>query len=219
MGNPIIRRAKESDSAFLAWAMLESMLPGPGRGIFDLALQDTGTRPLEFHEALLRSGVNNWGQLDSFLIVEGEAALPVAAMGAFDGGMADLRPLTAEGFKTVSDYLGWSNETGRAFWRKYVSFFGLFGSAPQLFQPADYVIEYVAVAPDHRRKGYYTQLLDAHVSYARELGHSTLGGTAVYGNDAVYKAYERYGFREHSRFGPEYYRNTYPGMARMVFDL
>jgi GNAT superfamily N-acetyltransferase len=219
MSNTKIRHASESDVSFLAWAMLESMRPGPGVGLFEAALDGTGTDSLSFHEAMLLAHANNWGQIENFLIIETEDGEAVGAMAAFRGDISDLRPLTGDGYKAVSDSLGWSQAVARLFWQKFVSFFGIFGNAAQLFQPAEYVIEYAAVCSKHRRKGLYTELLEAHVSRARTLGHSTLGGTAVYGNDAVWKAYERFGFREHSRFGPEYYRGAYPGMIRMVYDL
>ena len=214
-----IRPAKTADIPFLAWAMLESMRPGPGVGLFEGALDGTGTNSLEFHEALLRAGANNWGPLDSFLVIEADGGKLAGAMGAFLSDIPDLRPLTGEGFAAVSQGLGWSDEIKRQFWRRYVSFFGLFGTAPQLIQPYDYVIEYAAILPEFRRQGLYANLLNGHIERARQLGHSTLGGTAVFGNEAVQAAYQRLGFREHSRFGPEYYRGAYPGMIRMIYDL
>ncbi len=217
----ILRPAEPRDIRFLAEVMYESMLPGVGHGVFDAPLESVGLAPIDFHEALIRMGSNNWGQLDSFFVIEVEGAGPVAAMGAFFSDMPDLRPLTAEGFKNVSEHLGWDKVAARDFWRKYISFFGLFGNAPQLAQPAEYVMEYAAVHPEFRGRGLlkpfsYARLIAAHAGRARELGKKTLGGTAIFGNDAVTLALLKLGFREHSRFGSDFYGGAFPGLARYI---
>ncbi|RAK52387.1 hypothetical protein [Phenylobacterium deserti] len=217
--NPGVRRAHAADIPFLAWAMYESMLPGVGYGIFDAALEGSGTDPIAFHEALLEVGANNWGQLDSFFIIDAPDGTPGAAMAYFISSMSDRRPLTAQGFKAVSAHLGWSPEVAREFWRKYTSFFGLFGNAPQLEHPTDYVLEYAAVRPDLRRQGLYGRLIEAHARQARALGHTALGNTAILGNDKVLGAMAKWGFEEHARFGPEHYRGQFPGMIRVVKAL
>lgn len=214
-----VRRAAEPDIGFLAQVMYESMLPGVGRGIFDVALEPVGADPIRFHEALLRTGANNWGQLDSFLVIEGPEGRPGAAMGCFLSSIPDRRPLTSEGFKRVAEHLAWPEPARREFWRRYTRFFGVFGDAAQLAQPADYVLEFAWVRPDLQRRGLYGRLTEAHARQARALGCRTLGGTAVFGNDKVIGALHKAGFREHSRFGPEYYRGEFPGMIRLVRNL
>lgn len=214
-----IRKAEQGDSRFIAEVMHASMLPGAGRGLFDDALSHTGVDPIAFHEALLLTGRNNWGQLDSFLILETEDQPQAAAMGAFLSSMTDLRPLTGEGFQAVSEHFGWTKEVSREFWRAYLMFFGPFGTAPQLFQPGEYVHEYAAVRPELRGKGLHRRLLEAHADRARSMGCKTLGGTAILGNEAVMASYARFGFREHSRFGPEFYKGKFPGIIRYVYDL
>lgn len=214
-----VRQAISSDCRYIAEVMYESMLPGVGHGIFDAALEGTGVGPIAFHEALLVTRSNNWGQLDSFFILEADGEAQAAAMGAFFSNISDLRPITAEGFKSVSEHLGWSPGAARDFWRKYVSFFGLFGNAPQLAQPAQYVLEYVSVRPNFRGRGLHGLLVAAHANRAKSLQYKTLGHTAVFGNEAVLPALAKFGFREHSRFGPELYRGAFPGMIRFVYDI
>jgi len=216
---PATRGASPDDIPFLAQVMYDSMLPGVGHGIFDAALAPTGAGPIAFHEALLRTGSSNWGQLESFLIIDGPDGRPGAAMGYFLSSSPDRRPLTAEGLKTVSQHLRWSSAASRDFARRYTSFFGMFGNAPQLAQPAEYVLEYVAVRPDLRRQGLYGALVEAHAERARALGCRTIGTTAVLGNDKVLGAQRKAGFREVARFGPEHYRGEFPGMIRLVRDL
>ncbi|RST31993.1 hypothetical protein HMF7854_14950 [Sphingomonas ginkgonis] len=214
-----VRVARQEDVPFLAWVMYESMVPSTGKGIFDEALEGTGTTPLEFHQALLRSGSNNWSSLDSFLVLDDDEGRPAGAMGAFDGTIEDLRPLTAAGLERVAAELGWSSDVTRAFWRRYISFFGLFGKSPQLLHAASYVLEFSAIRSDLRGKGIYGRFLEGHRERARALGHDAMSASAVFGNEAVIRAITRFGFKEARRIGPEAYRNRFPGMIRYRYEI
>ncbi|WP_126718250.1 hypothetical protein [Sphingomonas ginkgonis] len=199
--------------------MHESMKPVTGKGVFDDALDCTGTAPLAFHAALLRCGASNWGRLEDFLLIEDEVGAPVAAMSAFSNMQDDLRPLTASGFEQVSAALDWPAEAARGFWLRYVRLFGFFGKAPQLVHAADYVLEYAAVRPDCRGQGHYSRLLAAHGQRARSLGHGAMSFSAVIGNDVVTRPLREFGFREAYKVGPEVYRFMYPGMIRYRCEL
>lgn len=215
-----IRRAQPSDIPFLADVMYQSMLPGFGKGIFDSQLDGTGVTPLEFHEALLREGANNWGQLEDFLVVDDAVGRPAGAMGSFLSNQSDQRPLRPDGFEAVSHSLGWSPEVAKAFWMKYVAMFGLFGKAPNLFQPADYVLEYAAIREDMRGGAdLYGKLVLAHAARAREQGHKVIGVTAVHGNAWILRNFKKLGFRAHTTMGPERFRGKYPGLTRFVLDI
>ena len=214
-----IRPAQPIDIPFLADVMYQSMLPGVGKGAFDSQLEGTGVTPLEFHEALLREGANNWGQVEDFLIVEDPAGRPAGAMGSFLSNNGDQRPLRPEGFEAVANHLGWSPEAKKTFWKKYVSVFGLFSKSPNLVQPAAYVLEYAAVRKDMRGAGLYGKLVKAHAVRARKKGHSVVGGTAIFGNASVLRCFKKLGFRLHTVMGPERFRGLYPGLNRFVLDI
>jgi GNAT superfamily N-acetyltransferase len=216
---PKTRMATSADSRFLAAMMYESMLPGVGHGVFDAALAGTGVDPVAFNEALLLAGASHWGQIEDFLVLETPNAPQAGAAAAYLSDRPDRRPLTGEGFEAVSERLGWSRDVSRGFWRTYVRAFGLFGDAPQLAQPVPYVIEYIAVPVEVRRRGYAQALLDAHVERARGLGHRQVAISAMYGNAPALAAYLRCGFREHARLGPERFGGAFPGMIRLVRDV
>ncbi len=69
---------RSSDCRFIAQIMYAAMAPGVGRGIFDEALALTGVAPVEFHEALLITKSSNWGQWDSFFILEADDGMQAA---------------------------------------------------------------------------------------------------------------------------------------------
>lgn len=219
MNNFPIRQAQPNDIPFLADVMYQSMLPGVGKGIFDSQLDGTGVTPLRFHETLLREGANNWSQVEDFLVVEDLAGRPAGAMGSFLSNTGDQRPLRPDGFERVSHALGWSPEVAKGFWRQYVAMFGLFGKAPNLFHPADYVLEYVAVREDMRGAGLYGKLVQAHAVRAREQGHTVVSSTGIFGNASVLRCFEKLGFRAHTTMGPERFRGLYPGLTRFVLDI
>jgi GNAT superfamily N-acetyltransferase len=214
-----IRRAKEDDSRDLAIFMYESMLPGAGQGIFDRPLRDMAISPVDFHEALLRSRANNWGQIDSFFVIELDDGSLGGGVGAFLSSMPDLRPITAEGFARVSKHLGWTREMDREFWRNYILFFGPFGTAVQLSHPGDYVLEYAAVREDLRGCGLYAHLLAAHAQHARDAGFKSMSTTGINGNTAILRALTRFGFESAAHFGPEHYRGMFPGLTRLIYHL
>ena len=213
----ITRPARAEDARFLAEIMHESVIPVVNRGPFDAALEGLDIDPVSFDEALILSGANHWGQLDSFIVLE-EDGEPVGAAAAYPSKQPDMRPITPEGLQKVTEYLGWTPEQSRGFWRKYVSFFGLFPELPHLAQPADYVLEYVAIRESHRGRGLFLKLVEAHAERARALGHKTLGISAVIGNDPAYRNYEKFA-KFHCRVGPEVYRNTFPGFDRFIMEL
>lgn len=213
-----IRPAVAEDRAFLAEIMHESTIPVAGRGLFDAALEGTGTDPLAFNEALLTTGSSSWGGIQDFVVLEedGERA---AAAAAYLSSNPDRRPLSAEGFEAVSSALGWSQDAAQAFWRSYVAGFGFFGNAAHLEQPAPYVLEYVAVKPDYKGRRLVNHLLAAHAERARAAGHPVMGVSAMYGNEPAIRAYLRFGFREVARVGPERFGGKFPGMIRYIIDL
>lgn len=213
-----VRPANSEDVPFLAEAMYISTVPVVNRGLFDAAIGELDIHPLAFNEALILSGANHWGQLDSFVVIE-EGEERLGACAAYLSSDPDRRPLTPAGLQLLTDYLGWSTDISRQFWRRYVSQFGFFGDLPQLYQPAPYVLEYTAIKAEHRGRGLLSPLLSAHVDRARLQGHEVIGVSAVIGNDAALKAYQKFGFKFHNRVGPEEYGNAYPGMDRLLLNI
>lgn len=213
-----VRPATDDDIRFLAQVMQDSTVPVVGHGLFDKALDDVEIAPLAFNEALIRSGANHWGQLGSFVVIE-EQGEPVGACAAYRSDDPDRRPLTPDGLKRVTEHLGWTQDQSRAFWRRYVSLFGLFGDLPQLFQPAPYVLEFTGIVPSQRGRGHLPALLAAHVERARAQGYRQIGVSATIGNEAARRGYTKFGFRLHERIGPEAYGNAFPGMDRLLLDI
>lgn len=212
------RPATQDDCAFLAEIMLQSMLPSGSRGLFDDLADVVGVDRLVFHEALLRVGANHWGPLDSFIILErgGEA---VGAVAAFPSQQPDNRPITPSGLKRLAGHFGLDAAQEKLLLRTYIMKFGAFGSLPHLVHPAEYVLEYAALAPGYSGGRVFGHLLRAHAARAVSLGYRTLGLIALVGNEDAGVAWRNYGAELHSSIGPEAFKNTRPGLHRYVLDL
>ncbi|GGH24726.1 hypothetical protein GCM10007036_31320 [Alsobacter metallidurans] len=213
-----IRAAEPDDITFLANIMYQSTVAGVGQGLFDDALAGTGASPLLFNEAMLRTATSKWGQLKDFLILEDDQG-PIGAAAAYAPDPEDLRPITPNGLSKLAEQLEWSTEVTNHFYQKFVRLFGLFGSSPQLQQPARYVIEYAAVIEERRGLGLIRHLLAAHAARAKDNGCDTLGISAMIGNDRASRAYLRFGFKELYRLTREDYSGRFPGMIRYVKPL
>lgn len=160
-----VRPAETDDVPFLAHVMQQSTVPVVGHGLFDLVLEGLDIDPVSFNAALIRSGANHWGYLDTFVVLEKDGAR-AGACAAYLSADPDRRPITPAGVKLVCDFLGWDADKCRAFMKQYYGSFGIFPSLPQLFQPADYVLEYTGIEPEHRGQGLLQPIIDAHATRA-----------------------------------------------------
>ena len=213
-----VRAARAEDIPFLAQIMLWSMLPAAGVGLFEPMLKDTGIDQLRFHETLLMTGANHWGRLEDFLVLHQEETL-VAAASSYLSSQPDQRPLTPDGLEKACGYLQVGEAQKKEMTRQYIRSFGFSGDQPHLVHPAEYVIEYGAMSPDHRRLGLHRLLMVAHVKRARDRGHASVGTIAIAGNRLAFNAWARLGGKLHSTLGPEFFKNGVPGMHRFLWDL
>lgn len=166
------------------------------------------------HTALLERHANDRRQVEGVLIVEDPSGRPTGAMGSFLSNPGDQRPLPPDRFETVSASLDGSPEAAKAFWRRCVAVFGLFGKSPELFNPADDVLEYIAIREDMRGGGLCGKLVQSHNARAR--GRKAFSTTATFGNSPVLRDARD---PDHTTMGPERFNGLFPGFLRMVFDI
>jgi hypothetical protein len=198
--------------------MLQSMLPTSGKGLFEPMLEGTGIGSLQFHEALLLSRANHWGQLDDFLVLE-HGGKPVAAAAAYMSNQRDQRPLTPEGLSKVSEYLNLAVDRKKELAKRYIISFGISAALPHLIHPAEYVIEYGAYSRDFRGAGAHRIIIIAHMQRAKAMGCATVGAIAMVGNRLAFNAWNKFGGKLHSTLGPECFKNDFPGMHRFVWNI
>lgn len=214
----VTRSATPADVTLLAQIMERSMLPVQGQGLFDELSAVVAMDRLDFHKAVLLAGASNWGQIDDFVVVEVDGQ-PAGATGAYLSTMPDIRPMTMAQVQALSTYLDLPADKAKDLLRAFIKKFGMFGDLPHLRHPAEYVLEYGGVLPEHEGKRLPGHLIGGHVKRAIDKGCKTLGIVTLVGNTLALSSFLRYGLYHHSTIAPEAVGGGFPGTNRLVLDL
>ncbi len=212
------RPAMAEDVGLLARIMEQSMLPAQGAGLFDELAASIEMDRLSFHEAILLAGANNWGQISNFIVVEHDGQ-PAGAASAHLSNMGDVRPITAPQLMLVAKALALAKDQSKRLLQTSIMKFGAFGDTPHFRDPAEYVVEYVAVLPQFAGLQLSRHLFGAHIKRALDLGCKTLGTRALVGNDSALNAWKRLGLSYHSTVAAEQAGVRSIGIQRLLLDL
>jgi ribosomal protein S18 acetylase RimI-like enzyme len=184
---PTIRRATPEDADFIAWTILAAQRGHLPRGWFDIALNWPETRCLDLVRAIATHRLMSWWHVSTFWIAEVDGA-PAAALCAFPAPGA----ITAAGAvvrQALSDAVSDPVELAAIDRRgAYVR---------SCFMPGDdanWVIEHVAVKPDHRGRGLMQALLAHAFAEGAASGHRRASIMFYIGNDVAERCYTKIGF-------------------------
>jgi GNAT superfamily N-acetyltransferase len=184
---PLIRPGRPDDADFIARTVLLAQRGPRPRGWFDIALDQSEPRVLDFLRKLAIAKPRSWYQVSQFLIAEVDGE-PVAALCAMpsretratmraaieevarDEGMsaADLAAMLSRGMYARDCWIQGGDE--------------------------DWLIEHVASAPAHRGHGLMQALIAHALSAGRKAGFANASITFVIGNDAAERCYAKAGF-------------------------
>ena len=208
---PLIRPGRPDDADFIARTVLLAQRGPRPRGWFDIALDQSEPRVLDFLRKLAIAKPRSWYQVSQFLIaeVDGEPAAALCAMPsretratmraaieevARDQGIsaADLAPIFARGAYARDCWIQGGEE--------------------------DWLIEHVASAPARRGRGLMQALIAHALSAGREAGFTNASITFVIGNDAAERCYAKAGFSfaEEKRDGAFEALTGTPGFRRFA---
>ncbi len=208
-----IRPADRGDTRFLAWVMQEAARSHCEKGIFDVMVPEDRAR-LDFLDAASRTKTRGFFHHSGFLIAEIDGRM-AAAMTGFDG--ADAEERIGQSTIEAADLLGWEPRALEEMNARTATIAGAFGEFPE----DRFVIEFVATLPELRGRGIVSQLMDAMLSRARDLGHEKAQIGYLIGNTPAARLYQRIGFEtvaEHRDPGFEAAIRS-PGIATMHMDL
>lgn len=214
----IIRDAAREDIHFLAQMTYEAMLPPLGVGLFDHALELTGTDPVAFIEALIENDLNQWSTLANYLIIEKDGYICGSA-GSYLPSTRDWRPLDPDKLGPVESSFNWSKSEVADFKRIFADTFGATAMPDILSLHADYIVEYVAIVPEARGNGLVGELLSAHCRRAEAMGAASVGISVVKGNTAALSAYHKFGFAAWLHLTSEECGGQLPGLDRLRLAL
>jgi GNAT superfamily N-acetyltransferase len=213
------RKATIADIPFLARIQYEASLPPLNQCFWEELLQDTGTSTLPFIEVMLKAGASNWGNVADSLILE-EQGKPVAAAAGYTPNPEDYCPLQLSCLGKIAQDLNWHDDVATTFCDRYLQFWG--GDCRPIFltPQAPWIIEYVAVLPKFRGRGFSKILLKALIEEGKLQQHSHAGIMVIHGNDVALHTYESFGFNPYQTFHAGYFRDQFdlefPGITKFT---
>ena len=209
-----IRHARQDDAGFLAWCILAAGRAHLERGWYDIALGLDEAGSLEVLTRLVQTWTPSWWRFDQWLVAEVEGA-PVAGLAAFgSNAFAASEPAMSEALTS----LGWTHDQIAEVWRRGAYIFSC-ALAPDDHEV--WVIENVAVRPEHRGEGLVLALLAEAIAIGRAKGFADAQISFVIGNQAAERAYSKAGFqpsdeRRHPQFEAAV---AAPGLRRFAMRL
>lgn len=214
MTSVTIRIPQQTDSDFLAWAILTASRSHLARGWFDVALGMPEQRCVEFIKRLCVTKATSWWHYSRFLLAEHEGKA-VGALSAFRAGEA--YPLSQLAMSEAADALEIPTSEQSAIWERgsYI-FLCTLGGADDCW-----TLENIATLPAYRRRGIAAALLARAIEEGRARGLREAQISYLIGNEAAEHAYDRAGFhfvdeRRDPRFAAA---AGSPGMRRVVRPL
>jgi ribosomal protein S18 acetylase RimI-like enzyme len=211
----VIREAKSGDVPFLAWVVLAASRSHVSRGAWDLAVPGSDEERLRFLERLLASEQRHWCHAGGFRIAEVDGR-PAAALSGYSHEDPALQS-PGEAIADCARSLGWTDARIRDAFAGLAVFLGCL--APD--EAGAWIIEWVATAAEHRRKGLVQQLLEAELARGSQRGHEVSQISILSGNTAAQRAYERAGYEYVDERRSAAFERAVgcPGLVRMLKPL
>jgi GNAT superfamily N-acetyltransferase len=210
----LIRKARCDDAGFLAWAILAASRGHLARGWFDVALNQSEGRCLDFLRQLTIASTLSLWHYSRFIVAEADAS-PVAALCAFRA--ADAYAISPAAITETIETLGLPISERALIWERGAYAFTC--TTPP--NRDSLVIENIATLPNHRRRGYTAALLAQAIEAGRAGGLAEAQITFLIGNESAERVYERAGFHLADEWRhPEFEAITQSaGLRRFVRNL
>lgn len=209
-----IRSARIDDAAFLAWVILTAGRAHVKRGIWEVILSEPEHHCLAFLRLLAVTEVPHLFHHSCYVLAEADGR-PVAGLGGYDPEVLGY-PALQRALPEVLKERGMSsaNETMRAGPPRILE------CIPPTVEGA-WIIDSVATAPEFRRKGIISKLLEEILERGRQRGFRRAQVNIYIGNEVAQRAYEKQGFKILDEKRDPYFESHIgsPGMARLVRDL
>lgn len=211
-GKILIRSAEPSDVPLLARIDQLATEPPTGRSFWDDVLAPIGTPTLAFLEAMFRERASTWGAIEDFIVLETEGQ-PAAACAVYrpNPNRPAYDPLDLDRLPAVASALGWNDAQAEAFRIGYAK---VWAEAGDFLSPqAEWIVEAVAVLPEHQRQGHGHRLMEAAIAKARDARSESIGVMVIHGNDPAARLYEQF-FDPWVTYHAAYFGDGFPGLTK-----
>ena len=183
-----IVRAEEKHVPFVAWVMLAAARSHLPRGVWDLYIDKSEEEALRFLDTLAATESRHFAHYTNFIVAEVDGAPAAGLSGYFEAELGMGRLMA--GMDEANATLGRTAEENEAGWQRA-------GSVVHInieHAPDAWIVEWVATAPDFRRRGLVDRLMAEMLDIGRGKGASTADIGVFIGNDPAQRAYEKAGF-------------------------
>jgi len=193
----LVRPARASDAAFVAWTMLAASRSHLECGAWDLALALPDEDCIAILEAVSHEAPATFCSWQGFLVAEVDGT-PAAALSAYDpAAIAPVDPA----IDAVLLRRGWSPLDIDESNERLVPFMTCAPGQPN----GTWVVEWVATRPAFRRRGLVDALIAEILDVGRRRGYTAAQIAILMGNTPAQRAYEKHGFRlSHEHRHPDF---------------
>ena len=214
MADITVRSAEARDAEFLSWLILTAGRAHVKKGIWEVILGMPEEQCLHFLRLLSTTVVPHFFHHSCYLVADVDG-VPRAGLGGYDpsiNGNSALFQAVPEAFQRLGGgYPRISQD----------------GTPPRILtcipKPVEgaWMIDSVAAAPEFRRQGIVSKLLEAVVKQGRSKGFRHAQVNIYIGNASAQRLYEKHGFTILDEMRDPYFEAEIgsPGMARMLRDL
>lgn len=187
-GSLKIVEAREEHVPFVAWVELTAARSHLERGIWDLYIDRPEAETLRFVEALASTEARHFAHYKNFIVAEVDGR-PAAALSGYFAEQEGTPTLLA-GIAEANAALGRSEAENEAGWQRA----GSIMLCAIEHVPRAWIVEWVATAPEFRRRGLIDRLMAEILERGRQRGASIADIGVLIGNDPAQRAYEKNGF-------------------------
>ena len=214
MADITVRSAEARDAEFLSWLILTAGRAHVKKGIWEVILGMPEEQCLHFLRLLSTPVVPHFFHHSCYLVADVDG-VPRAGLGGYDpsiNGNSALFQAVPEAFQRLGGgYPRISQD----------------GTPPRILtcipKPVEgaWMIDSVAAAPEFRRQGIVSKLLEAVMKKGRSKGFRHAQVNIYIGNASAQRLYEKHGFTILDEMRDPYFEAEIgsPGMARMLRDL
>jgi ribosomal protein S18 acetylase RimI-like enzyme len=180
--------AREEHIPFVAWVQLAAARSHLPRGTWDFYAGGNEEECLRYLQTLVATEAHHFAHYTNFLIAEVDGRPAASLSGYFEAehGMGAL----AIGMEEANTKLGRSAEEHAAGWQRAGSIAHCMPEHPE----RAWIVEWVATAPEFRRRGLVDTLMAEILERGRQRGASVADIGVYIENDAAQRAYEKAGF-------------------------
>lgn len=211
-----IRQATPEDAAFLAKAILIAGRAHVKKGIWEVVLGGTEEECDVFLHHISITKIPHLFHYSYYLIAEIGGIGPIGGLGGYDPRVSGYRALQ----QAIPEVVKKINLPEQAFENSQERSSRILACLPKEIVGA-WVIDSVAVLPEHRGKGTAESLLNKVLEKGKRQGHSKAQVNMYIGNEPALNLYRKFGFEIIEESRDKYFEENLgsPGMLSLARDL